>query len=80
MAVKNTVIKQEFDYLLNHFGSKVTFFHTDPSHMNYNPTYDEYYGGTLQLIGDGNLQTIIITKPAEIVEMYKESGAYPFKD
>lgn len=80
MAVKNTVIKQEFDYLLNHFGSKVTFFHTDPSHMNYNPTYDEYYGGTLQLIGDGNLQTIVITKPAEIVEMYKESGAYPFKD
>lgn len=80
MAVKNTVIKQEFDYLLNHFGSKVTFFHTDPSNMNYDPTYDEYYGGTLQLIGDGNLQAIITTKPAEIVDMYQESGAYPFKD
>lgn len=80
MAVKNTLMKQEFDYLLNHFGSKVTFFHTDPSHMHYNPIYDEYSGGTLQLIGDGNLQAIITTKPAEIVEMYKESGAYPFTD
>ena len=73
------VMKQEFDYLLNHFGTDIYFFQTDYSQMHYDPIYDEYTGGTIRLIRAGKFRSIVITKPAEITAAYgNDSDNYPF--
>lgn len=73
------VIKQEFDYLLNHFGTDIYFFQTDYSQMQYDPIYDEYTGGKIRLIRAGKFRSIVITKPAEITAAYgNDSDNYPF--
>lgn len=72
------LMKKEFDYLLNHFGTTIYFFETDRSEMEYDSTYDEYTG-RLKLICVGKLRSIVITKPADIVEAYGENSEnYPF--
>lgn len=77
------VMRQEFNYLLDHFGTEIAFFQTDPSEMKYDPTYDEYISGKLKLVRAGKLRSIITTKPAEILSQYTEgsggtSSNYPF--
>lgn len=73
------VMKTEFDYLLNHFGTDIYFFQTDYSQMHYDPTYDEYTSGTIRLIRAGKFRSIVITKPAEITAAYGDNAEnYPF--
>lgn len=75
------LFQREYDFLLNTFAyPKVEWFYVDVSEQDYSPVYDEYSGGVIKLIKQGNIRGILINDAAKVVAAYGEGNQdnYPF--